>query len=278
MENVSDQGIPTVSGPSKAYRIKDILLSRYFLYPLSLFLFFSTWELLAVNNMFGMPRIGQVIATLTDLSTNPLATKTLWGHIGASLKRVAAGYIIAVILGVPIGILMATNLYFKGAFKPIFDMLKPMPPIAWIPIAILWFGVGDTSKVFLIIIGTIIPCIINTYNGIRLVDPELYDVIRVLGGKRRDLILQVTFPAAFPAIFSGLQLALSFAWSCVVAAELVSSRSGVGYLIILGMKVSDSSLIIGGMAVIAFIAWLVAVILGEIEKKICPWRVEIDNL
>ena len=109
-----------------------------------------------------------------------------------------------------------------------------MPPIAWVSIAILWFGIGEASKVFIIVIGTFVPCLLNSYNGVRLIEPQLYDVIRMLGGKRRDEILHVCFPAAFPAIFAGLQLSLSSAWTCVLAAELVSARSGMGFITLLG--------------------------------------------
>ena len=173
---------------------------------------------------------------------------------------------------------MAVNPYINKIVKPIFDLLKPMPPIAWIPIAILWFGVGDTSKIFLIVIGAVIPCIINSYNGIRLVDPELYDVVRILGGTRRQMAWEVTFPAAFPAIFGGIQLSLSFAWTCVVAAELVSARAGLGFLIILGMQVSRPAMIVGGMAVIALISWLITVSLTKLETIVCPWKREIEGL
>ena len=273
------EGIATeIQKGKRRFSLTSVLMNRYFLYMISLTVFFLIWEVVAIKGLLGMPRLEAVYNALIEIIREPLAGKTLFGHVLASFSRVCSGFAIAVVIGIPTGLLMATNRYVNGIVKPIFDMLKPMPPIAWIPIAILWFGVGETSKIFLIAIGTIIPCIINTYNGIRLVQPELYEVISVLGGNRRDMVLQVTFPAAFPAIFSGMQLAFSFAWACVVAAELVSSRAGVGFLIILGMKTSDSALIIASMGVIAVIAWSLSMLLGKLENRICPWKKDIVGL
>jgi len=174
--------------------------------------------------------------------------------------------------------MMALNRYVNAIVKPLFDLLKPMPPIAWISIAILWFGIGETSKVFIIVVGTFVPCLLNAYNGVRLVEPELYDVVRMLGGTRRDEILHVCFPAAFPAIFAGLQISLSIAWTCVLAAELVSSRSGLGFIIILGMNLSRPALIVGGMVVIALVAWGMTLLVTGLERLVCPWKREIEGL
>jgi ABC-type nitrate/sulfonate/bicarbonate transport system permease component len=142
-------------------------------------------------------------------------------------------------------------------------------------LAILWFGIGEQSKVFLILIGTVIPCIINSYNGVRLVDPGLYDVIRMLGGNKRDEAFQVMLPASFPSIFAGIQLALSMAWTCVVAAELISSRSGMGFIIIMGMNISSSEQIFGGIVVIGVVGWFLAILLAQLERWLCPWKREI---
>jgi ABC-type nitrate/sulfonate/bicarbonate transport system permease component len=208
---------------------------------------------------------------------DPLAGKSLLGHAWASTQRILIGFTIASLVAVPLGLMMALNRYVNAIVKPLFDLLKPMPPLAWISIAILWFGIGETSKVFIIIIGTFVPCLLDAYNGVRLVEPELYDVIRMLGGNRRHEIIQVCFPAAFPAIFAGLQIALSIAWSCVLAAELVSARSGLGFIIIRGMNLSRPAMIVGGMVVIALVAWGMSQLVSVLERFICPWKREIDG-
>jgi ABC-type nitrate/sulfonate/bicarbonate transport system permease component len=172
---------------------------------------------------------------------------------------------------------MALNRYVDAIVKPVFDLIKPMPPIAWVSIAILWFGIGEPSKIFIIVVGTFVPCLLNAYNGVRLIEPQLYDVVRMLGGNRRDEILHVCFPAAFPAIFAGLQISLSCAWTCVLAAELVSARSGLGFIILLGMTQSKPALIVGGMVVIAMVAWLTTLLVSGLEKVLCPWKREIQT-
>jgi len=256
-----------------------ILRNRWFLYGVSMLAFFLVWDRAAVARVFssGLPRPYEVVLQLWSMMFDPLAGKSLLGHIWASTQRILIGFTIASLVAVPLGLMMALNRYVNAIVKPLFDLLKPMPPLAWISIAILWFGIGETSKVFIIIIGTFVPCLLDAYNGVRLVEPELYDVIRMLGGKRRHEIIQVCFPAAFPAIFAGLQIALSIAWSCVLAAELVSARSGLGFIIIRGMNLSRPAMIVGGMVVIALVAWGMSQLVSGLERLVCPWKREIEG-
>jgi ABC-type nitrate/sulfonate/bicarbonate transport system permease component len=254
-----------------------ILRNRRFLYGVSMLAFFLIWDTVAQVFSSGLPRPYEVVLQLWRIMFDPLAGKSLMGHAWASTRRILIGFTIASLVAVPLGLMMALNRYVNAIVKPLFDLLKPMPPLAWISIAILWFGIGETSKVFIIIIGTFVPCLLDAYNGVRLVEPELYDVIRMLGGNRRDEIIQVCFPAAFPAIFAGLQIALSIAWSCVLAAELVSARSGLGFIIILGMNLSRPSMIVSGMVVIALVSWSMSQLVSVLERFVCPWMREIDS-
>jgi ABC-type nitrate/sulfonate/bicarbonate transport system permease component len=254
-----------------------ILINRWFLYGVSMLAFFLVWDTVARVFSSGLPRPYEVVLQLWRMLFDPLAGKSLLGHVWASTQRILIGFTIASLVAVPLGLMMALNRYVNAIVKPLFDLLKPMPPLAWISIAILWFGIGETSKVFIIIIGTFVPCLLDAYNGVRLVEPELYDVIRMLGGNRRDEIIQVCFTAAFPAIFAGLQIALSIAWSCVLAAELVSARSGLGFIIILGMNLSRPAMIVGGMVVIALVSWGMSQLVSVLERFVCPWKREIDG-
>jgi len=256
-----------------------ILTNRWLLYGVSMLAFFLVWEWAATARIFssGLPRPYEVVLQLWRMMFDPLAGKSLLGHAWASTQRILIGFIIASLVAVPLGLMMALNRYVNAIVKPLFDLLKPMPPLAWISIAILWFGIGETSKVFIIIIGTFVPCLLDAYNGVRLVEPELYDVVRMLGGNRRHEIIQVCFPAAFPAIFAGLQIALSVAWGCVLAAELVSARSGLGFIIILGMNLSRPAMIVGGMVVIALVAWGMSQLVSVLERFVCPWKRGIEG-
>lgn len=282
---MADIALETIDKPvvkekhkSRWEAVAAVLKSRPFLYSLSVAMFFVTWDVIAAAGLFGMPRVYSVAKYLAVLAYEPLAGKTLLGHLWASMQRVLLGFVIAVAIGVPLGLFMAMNKTVDRIVGPVFNLFKPMPPIAWISIAILWFGIGETSKVFIVLMGTVIPCVINSYNGIRLVDPELYDVIKVLGGNARQEKIYVTFPAAFPAIFAGIQLALSMAWTCVVASELISARSGMGFIIIMGMNVSRTDAIIAGMVVIGMVGWLLAWGVARLEKWVCPWKVETGGV
>jgi len=264
----------------RPFTLLTILKNRWFLYAVSMVFFFWLWDFVGERRILGssLARPHEVLIQLADMVTNPLAGKSLFGHIWASTQRILIGFVIASVLAVPLGLLMALNPYINAVVKPVFDLLKPMPPIAWISISILWFGIGEASKVFIIIIGTFVPCLLNSYNGVRLIEPELYDVVRMLGGNRRQEIINVCFPASFPAIFAGLQISLSIAWTCVLAAELVSARSGLGFVIILGMNLARPALIVGGMVVIAVVAWLTTLLVTALEKLVCPWKREIEGM
>ena len=253
--------------------------NRYFLYTLSVVMFLTLWDLAAVQKILGnfLPRPIEVLSQLMSLNTEPLASKTLFEHLWASIHRVLIGWAIGVSIAVPLGIFMGLNPYVRAIVKPVFDLLKPMPPISWISLSILWFGLGEESKVFIIAIGSFVPCILNSYNGIRLIDPALYDAARMLGASRRQEIIEVGFFASAPAIFAGLQISLSIAWSCVLAAELVGSRSGMGFIIILGMNQSSPALIIAGMVVIAITACLISVVMDRLENIVCPWKRELPQ-
>jgi ABC-type nitrate/sulfonate/bicarbonate transport system permease component len=264
---------------SSPLSIWHVLKNRWFLYAVSTIAFFIIWEYVALNRFLGsaLARPYEVLLQLADMMVHPIAGKGLIGHIWASTQRILIGFAIGAVLATPLGLFMALNRYVDAIVKPVFDLIKPMPPIAWVSIAILWFGIGEPSKVFIIVVGTFVPCLLNAYNGVRLIEPQLYDVVRMLGGNRRDEILHVCFPAAFPAIFAGLQISLSCAWTCVLAAELVSARSGLGFIILLGMTQSKPALIVGGMVVIAMVAWLTTLLVTGLEKVLCPWKREIQT-
>lgn len=264
----------------KPMTIYRVITNEYFLYCVSTVMFLLVWHMVAQSGILkgALASPLQVILRFERMLTDTLAGLTLWGHIWASTSRVLIGFALASAIAIPLGLFMALNPYVDAVVKPVFDIFKPMPPIAWVSIAILWFGIGEPSKIFIIVIGTFVPCLLNAYNGIRLIEPELYDVVKVLGGKRRDEIIQVSFPASFPAIFAGLQISLSNAWTCVLAAELVASRSGLGFIIVQGMKMSDTSLVIGGMVIIAIVAWSTSLLIIGLETLICPWKRKIEGL
>lgn len=257
--------------------INKIFHTKWILYTISILAFLGLWDILVVTHIAKfMPRPIEVAQELYKMTYTPLAGKTLFEHVWFSFRRVIIAFFISAVIGIPIGVLMGFNRIFYAIIKPIFELFKPMPPIAWISISILWFGIGETSKVFIIVIGAMVPLIINSFNGIRLVDPELYDCARILGANYWQEHIQVTFPASFPAIFAGLQIALSMAWTCVLAAELVGAREGMGFIIVMGMNVGKASMIIAGMFVIAFVSFTSSILISYVERRVCPWKRELE--
>lgn len=282
METAISNEVITQGSDHKPITLSRILHNEYFLYSVSLIVFFGGWHWVAVSGVLGhssaLATPLQVLDMIYELVTGSLSGQNLWGHIWASTRRVIIGFTLAALLGTPLGLAMGLNPYVNAVVKPLFDLIKPMPPLAWISLAILWMGIQEAPKIFIIAIGSFVPCVLNSYNGIRLIEPELYDVVRMQGGTRWDEIKRVAVPASLPAIMAGLQISLSLAWGCVMAAELVSSRAGIGYLIMQGMKMSDPALVIAGMLIIAVIAWSGTQLLDMLDKRLCPWRRDIDGL
>jgi NitT/TauT family transport system permease protein len=179
---------------------------------------------------------------------------TLWDDIGASLMRVATGFVLAVIIAVPLGLWMG---WVKGAFSmlnPLFQILRPISPIAWIPIAILWFGVGNSSPIFLIFISSVFPMVVQTTAGVHTIERRYLRAAENFGVSRYTLFRRVIIPAALPQIIVGMRIGLGVAWLVVVAAEMIALRSGLGYLIIDSRNAGNRyDLVIGGMVIIGLI-------------------------
>ncbi len=270
-----------VNTGKRPFSLIRFLKSEYFLYIVSLVSFFGFWHWAAASNVLGhssaLASPAQVLASLADLMENPLAGLPLWEHLWISTRRVMIGFVIAVAFGIPMGLFMAFNTTFRAIVKPLFDIFKPMPPLAWISLAILWFGIGEAPKIFIIVIGSFVPVVLNSFSSVQLIEPELFDVVRIMGGSRRHEIRYVCAPGALPAVTAGLQIAMSSAWTCVVAAELVNSRSGLGYIIIQGMKFSDPGMIIGGMLVITAVSLIFTLGMEVLTRKLCPWQREIKD-
>ncbi|HEX4970605.1 MAG TPA: ABC transporter permease [Steroidobacteraceae bacterium] len=207
---------------------------------------------------------GAVVATQSLIFPTPwgvvtgaielLVDGTLWRHIGASLMRVGTGFGLAVCVAVPLGLWMG---WVRGAYNtlnPIFQMLRPISPIAWIPIAILWFGVGDASPIYLIFISSVFPMIVQTTVGVHTIDKRYLRAAENFGVSRATLFRQVVIPAVLPQIVVGMRIGLGVAWLVVVAAEMIALRSGLGYMIMDSRNAGNRyDLVIAGMIIIGVI-------------------------
>lgn len=241
----------------------------------SLGAFLALWGLASLNvNPDFLPSPRDVWEEGLRLFNHPVGGTSLLGHLGFSLRRVLIAFGMAILLGLPLGLLMGWNRTCDKIIAPVFEVLRPIPPIAWIPIAILWLGVAEGSKIFICFVGAFVIMILNSYTGMRYVDPLLIDAARSFGASRSQQFFNVAVPACMPSIFAGVQNALSMAWMCVLAAEMVGAREGVGFIIIQGMDLNKSSMILVGMILIGMVGSLLAAGLRSAERLLCPWRRE----
>jgi len=179
---------------------------------------------------------------------------SLWRHIGASLMRVGAGFALAVCVAVPLGLWMGWVRGVYGTLNPIFQILRPISPIAWIPIAILWFGVGDASPIYLIFISSVFPMMVQTTVGVHTIEKRYLRAAENFGVSRYTLFRQVVIPAVLPQVIVGMRIGLGVAWLVVVAAEMIALRSGLGYMIMDSRNAGNRyDLVIAGMIIIGLI-------------------------
>ena len=193
-------------------------------------------------------------------------------HLLASMARVLEGFAIAAIIGVPLGISIGLSQTIGRITDLTIQIVKPIPPIAWIPLAILWFGIGEASKVYIIALGAIFPILVNTVDGIRQTEGRFVELAKVLEVSKLRFVTQVVIPGALPSIMSGLRLGLGLAWVCVVAAELIAAEKGVGYLIMDARQLSQPDVVIMGMLVIGVVGKLMDSALHRAEGLFISWK------
>jgi NitT/TauT family transport system permease protein len=227
-------------------------------------LFLAAWHWAVVwsgTTVFPTPR--DVVRGMQELSQKGL----LMRYVSDSLLRVAVGYLLAVGLGIPAGLALGWYPKAASAFNPVIQILRPISPLAWIPLAIIWFGVGNTSAMFLIFLSSFFPVVVATVNGVRNVPPMFRDAGRNFGLSPEALLRRVVFPAALPQVLVGLRIALGIAWLVVVAAEMIAVDSGLGYLIIDSRNAGKRyDLVVAGMILIGLIGLALDIGIRRMEK------------
>ncbi len=208
------------------------------------------WTAVAVTHSVIFPTPLAVVTGTLEL----LKDGSLWRHIGASLMRVGAGFGLAVCVAVPLGLWMGWVGAAYRTLNPIFQILRPISPIAWIPIAILWFGVGDASPIYLIFISSVFPMVVQTTVGVHTIEKRYLRAAENFGVSRRTLFRQVVIPAVLPQIIVGMRIGLGVAWLVVVAAEMIALHSGLGYMIMDSRNAGNRyDLVVAGMIIIGLI-------------------------
>lgn len=196
---------------------------------------------------------------------------TLWQHLAASLGRVFAALVGATLIAVPIGFAIGTSAIGRGIFDPIIEFLRPIPPLAYLPLVIIWFGIGEPSKILIIGIAMLAPIVISTATGVKGVDADRLNAARSLGATRMQLLRHVVLPSSLPSILTGIRIALGAGWSTLVAAELVAASRGLGFMIQSAAQFLVTDVVLMGILVIAAIAFALEAILRWIERRLVPW-------
>lgn len=243
---------------------------------ISVCLFLGLWELAVrvgwINGKF-LCAPSTVVLTFFDKLSNPKPDgSVLVIHIITSLKLVLAGYGAAIVIGVPLGLLMGYYRVFDKIISPIFEIMRPIPPIAWIPLSIIWLGVGTTAKAFIIFLAAFVPCVINAYTGVKLTPAVYLNVAKTSGASKWMTFWTVSRNYAMPLTFTGIQVALGNAWSTLVASELLAATSGLGYMIQQGRSLVRPDIILVGMVTIGVIGAILTSLLSKLENKIVRWR------
>ncbi len=239
---------------------------------ISLGLFFLSWELLVdlgfvPETLLAAPSdvVKLFFYKLTNTKPDGLM---LHMHAWISIQEAFTGYFFALLVGIPLGLAMGWFKSVEGLANPIFQLIRPIPPIAWIPLTIYWFGIGLTGKVFIIWIGGIVPCVINSYVGVRMTNPVLLQMGRLYGASNWQLFRTICIPSALPMVFGALQIALAWCWMNLVGAELLAANGGLGFLIQIGRKLGRPDLVVLGMVTVAATGVIIGIIIDMVEKKL----------
>ena len=202
-----------------------------------------------------------------------LASGDLLAHIGHSLFRVLGGFAVATLVAVPLGIAIGLWEWIEDVADPVVEFLRPIPPIAWIPLGILWFGIGDTQNMFIIFLGACFPILLNTIAGVRCVDRTLVWGARTLGGRPDQIVREIVLPGALPLILTGLRIGLGVGWMALVAAELVAARSGLGFMIQSARYAFVTERVILGMVVIGALGLAMDRVMRALQRRLLRWNV-----
>lgn len=258
-------------------------------------LFIIGWNIIAkgLNNPVILPEIGQVVSILLKPTANLISMGSLLQNIFVSLTRVLAGYLLAVMIAIPLGVIMGYYGLVYQLLNNFLGMFRPIPPLAWVPLVLAWFGVSSMatltgieqgklyiylnnlklSMIFIIFIGAFYPVLVSAIHGVKNVKKTLIDSARVLGASEYDIFRKILLPAAAPSIVNGMRIGLGVAWMCLVSAEMLpGSLSGIGYLITHSYTIARTDVVIAGMISIGVVGSLLDLLFGYLENKKFAWQ------
>ncbi len=219
-----------------------------------------------------LPTPAEVMAVAISIYEDGYANATLWEHVAASLTRILSALLIAVTLGVPIGLLMGLNRWAKGIFDTPIEFYWPLPPLAYLPLMIIWLGIGEASKITLLTLSMFAPIVLSAQAGVRSLPLERVNAALSLGASRFQLLWEIVLPSALPEILTGIRISLGVGWATLVAAELIASTRGIGYMIMSASHFLATDAVFVGIGVIAVCAFAFSLAMRLLEGWLVPWK------
>ena len=233
--------------------------------------FFGVWTALALSGLVKaqfLPTPFAVFEKFFDLTQSTFVGYTLQQHLWSSFGRFAAGFSLAVAIGVPLGLLMGWFRWMDAIVTPMFNALRFVAPIAWVPVAALWFGTGIGGPVLIIFSGAFPPCVINAYRGAKFVEPCYIEAARTLGASHWRMITEILLPASVPSIVAGVRISAGLGWQSLIGAELIVASSGIGYLMVKGQSNLSTAIVMSGMIAIGIVGFAIDVLLRALEARV----------
>ncbi|MFG0753178.1 taurine ABC transporter permease TauC [Pseudomonas sp. TYF_14] len=222
-----------------------------------------------------LPSPGDILTKAWTLLTQGYMDASLWQHLGASLGRIGLALVAATLTAIPVGIAIGYNRVARGILDPLIEFYRPIPPLAYLPLIVIWCGIGELSKVLLIYLAIFAPIAIATATGVRTVDPAKLRAAQSLGATKAQLIRHVILPSALPDILTGIRIGLGVGWSTLVAAELIAATSGLGFMVQSAAQFLVTDVVVLGILLIALIAFALEMSLRALQRKLVPWHGQI---
>lgn len=241
---------------------------------LLLLIWWSVTALELISPLF-LPAPQQVLSKLLLIaSPQGFMDATLWQHLAASLTRMLVALFAAAAIGIPVGIAMGLSPAVRGLLDPLIELYRPVPPLAYLPLMVIWFGIGETSKILLIYLAIFAPVTLSTLAGVRNTQQVRIRAAQSLGANRWQLLRWVILPGALPEILTGLRIGLGVGWSTLVAAELIAATRGLGFMVQSAGEFLATDVVLAGIAVIALIAFTLELGLRALQRRLTPWNGE----
>lgn len=219
-----------------------------------------------------LPRPEAIFRALKQAMAGELDNATLFDHFLASMLRVFSAFGLAIVVGIPVGIAMGVSRIARGIFDPPIEFYRPLPPLAYLPLMIIWFGIGELSKVLLIFLACFAPVALAARAGVRSTSQEQIQAALSMGATRAQVVRHVILPSALPEILVGLRIGMGVGWTTLVAAEMVAATSGLGQMVLNASNFLRTDVVILGIIVIGLVAYAFEVLMRWLETRLVPWK------